>query len=164
IQRMDLERSLPLDILTKVDRMSMAHSLEAREPLLDHKLVEFVGTIPAELQLRNRSGKYVLKQAMRGVLPDAVIDRKKRVFGVPRGHWFVADLAEFLRDLLLSREARERGIFEPRYVATLIERHASGQDLGLQLWTLLSFELWCRAFLDRGRPQLALPAGRSAVA
>ncbi len=156
LQQLDLERSLPLDILTKVDRMSMAHSLESREPLLDHKLVEFAATIPPEMQMRHRSGKYVFKQAMRGVLPDEVIDRRKQGFGVPLGHWFRGQLAGFMRDLLLSGPARARGIFEPAYVLKLIERHEGGQDLGLHLWTLISFELWCRAFLDRSvaRPRV----------
>jgi asparagine synthase (glutamine-hydrolysing) len=158
LQQMDLMRSLPLDILTKVDRMSMAHALEAREPLLDHVLVEFACTIPAELQMKNGSGKHVFKQALRGVLPDAVIDRKKQGFGVPLGHWFRGRLGGYLRDLLLSSPARERGIFEPDYVSALIGRHERGQDLGLQLWTLLSFELWCRAFLDQSaRPPLPAP-------
>ena len=148
IQNMDIARSLPLDILTKVDRMSMAHSLESRGPLLDHVLVEFVATIPPALQLRNGSGKHVLKQAMRGVLPDAVIDRRKQGFGVPLDHWFRGELSDFLRELLLGPTARGRGIFEPEFVLKLIERHERGKDLGLQLWTLLSFELWCRTFLD----------------
>jgi asparagine synthase (glutamine-hydrolysing) len=152
LQNLDLERALPLDILTKVDRMTMAHSLEAREPLLDHKLLEFAATIPAALQIRNGSGKHVFKQAMRGVLPDTVIDRHKQGFGVPLGHWFRGQLSGFLRDLLLSGPARGRGIFEPRYVQKLIERHERGQDLGLHLWTLVSFELWCRTFLDEARP------------
>jgi asparagine synthase (glutamine-hydrolysing) len=148
LQRLDIERALPLDILTKVDRMSMAHSLEAREPLLDHKLLEFAATIPARMQIQRGSGKHILKEAMRGILPDAVIDRRKQGFGVPLGHWFRGRLSGFLRDLLLSASARRRGIFDPAYVLKLIERHERGQDLGLQLWTLISFELWCRAFLD----------------
>src|SRR5207342_1213286 len=102
LQYLDTRLYLPLDILTKVDRMSMAHSIESREPLLDHKLVEFAATIPAALQIRNGSGKHVFKQAMRGVLPDAVIDRRKQGFGVPLGHWFRGQLSGFLRDLLLS--------------------------------------------------------------
>jgi asparagine synthase (glutamine-hydrolysing) len=159
LQRMDLLRSLPLDILTKVDRMSMAHALEAREPLLDHVLVEFAGTIPPELQL----GKRVFKQALRGVLPDVVIDRRKQGFGVPLDHWFRGRLAGYLRDTLLASQARQRGIFEPAVVSALIQRHERGRDLGLQLWTLLSFELWCRAFLDSGpcpRPARAFPEPR----
>jgi asparagine synthase (glutamine-hydrolysing) len=148
IQRLDIERSLPLDILTKVDRMSMANSLESREPLLDHKLVEFAATIPAEMHLRGGSGKHILKTAMRGLLPDTVIDRPKQGFGVPLAHWFRGRLSGYLRDLLLSETAKGRGLFEPAYVLAIIERHEKGRDLGLQLWTLISFELWCRRFLD----------------
>jgi len=85
---------------------------------------------------------------MRGRLPDAVIDRRKQGFGVPLGLWFRGQLSGFLRDLLLSGPAKGRGLFDPRYVQKLIERHERGQDLGLHLWTLISFELWCRAFLD----------------
>ena len=148
LQQLDLERSLPLDILTKVDRMSMAHALESREPLLDHKLVEFAGTIPPDLHLKPGSGKHVFKEAMRGRLPDAVIDRRKQGFGVPLKHWFRGQLSGFLRDLLLSGPALRRDLFDPSYVRTLIGRHERGGDLGLQLWTLISFELWCRMFLD----------------
>ncbi len=161
LQQLDIERSLPLDILTKVDRMSMAHSLEAREPLLDHKLMEFAGTIPPEMQMRNGSGKYVFKQAMRGVLPDRVIDRAKQGFGVPLGHWFRGRLSGFIRDLLLSGPALRRGIFNRGYVLKLIERHEAGQDLGLHLWTLISFELWCRTFLDGDRARPRSRAARS---
>jgi asparagine synthase (glutamine-hydrolysing) len=161
LQQLDLARALPLDILTKVDRMSMAHSIESREPLLDHKLVEFCGTIPPELQTRNGTGKHVFKQAMRGVLPDEIIDRRKQGFGVPLGHWFRGQLSGFTRDLLLSGPALGRGIFDQAYVLKLIERHERGQDLGLQLWTLISFELWCRTFLDRTvvRPPVRAPRG-----
>jgi asparagine synthase (glutamine-hydrolysing) len=136
----------------------MAHSLESREPLLDHKLVEFAATIPPEMQIRNGSGKNILKQAMRGVLPDVVIDRPKQGFGVPLGHWFRGRLSVFMRDLLLSGPAKGRGMFDPTYVLKLIERHERGQDLGLHLWTLMSFELWCRIFLDG---TVARPAARS---
>ncbi len=155
LQQLDIERALPLDILTKVDRMSMAHSLEAREPLLDHKLLEFAATIPPQMQMRNGSGKYVFKQAMRGVLPDRVIDRAKQGFGVPLGHWFRGRLSGFIRDLLLSGRALRRGIFNQAYVLKLIERHEAGHDLGLHLWTLISFELWCRTFLEgrKARPK-----------
>ncbi len=149
LQYLDLKSYLPLDILTKVDRMSMAHSLEARVPLLDHKLVEFAATIPPELQLRDGRAKHVFKRAMRGTLPDAIIDRPKHGFAVPLDRWFRGPLAEFATDLLLSRRSRERGIFEPAYVEALLDRHRRGRPLDLQLWTLIEFEQWCRIFLDR---------------
>lgn len=149
LQRLDLKSYLPLDILTKVDRMSMAHSIEARVPLLDHKLIEFAATIPADLLLRNGSTKYVFKRAMRGILPDEIIDRPKHGFGVPLGRWFRGQLGSFVRELLLSDTSRRRGIFNPAYVEQLVRQQERGRALDLQLWTLISFELWCRTFLDR---------------
>jgi len=144
----DINRYLPLDILTKVDRMTMAHSIEARPPLLDHKFVEFAATIPARFRLQGRDTKYIFKKAMRGILPDSIIDRQKHGFAVPLARWFRTDLDAFARDVLLSPTCRERGIFDSRSVEHLFQLHARGRDLDLQLWTMLSFELWCRRFLD----------------
>jgi asparagine synthase (glutamine-hydrolysing) len=144
----DINRYLPLDILTKVDRMSMAHSIEARPPLLDHKFVEFAATIPARLRLAGGDTKYIFKKAMRGILPDAIIDRRKRGFAVPLAQWFRGELAGFARDVLLSETCRERGIFDTRAVERLFQLHRRGRDLNLHLWTMLSFELWCRRFMD----------------
>jgi asparagine synthase (glutamine-hydrolysing) len=170
----DINRYLPLDILTKVDRMSMAHSIEARPPLLDHKFVEFAATIPARLRLAGRDTKYIFKKAMRGILPDAIIDRRKHGFAVPLGHWFRGELAGFARDMLLSDACRERGIFDTRAVERLFQLHQRGRDLDLQLWTMLSFELWCRRFMDttdvrdvapaRTRQTLKMPATPAIVA
>jgi asparagine synthase (glutamine-hydrolysing) len=148
LQRLDLEGYLPLDILTKVDRMSMACSIETRVPLLDHVLVDFVGTIPSERHLKHATGKALFKRAMRGVLPDEIIDRPKQGFGVPLAHWFRGDLGGFLRDILLDETCKKRGIFQPGYVEKVIDMHERGRDLDTQLWTLVSFELWCRMFLD----------------
>jgi asparagine synthase (glutamine-hydrolysing) len=144
----DINRYLPLDILTKVDRMTMAHSIEARPPLLDHKFVEFAATIPARFRLQGRDTKYIFKKAMRGILPDSIIDRQKHGFAVPLARWFRGELEGFARDVLLSGTCRERGIFDTRSVEHLFQLHARGRDLDLQLWTMLSFELWCRRFLD----------------
>ena len=151
---------LPLDILTKVDRMTMAHSIEARPPLLDHRVVEFAATIPARYRLRDGTTKYLLKRAMRGVLPDGIIDRPKHGFAVPLARWFRGELAGFARGVLLSDACRERGLFDTKHVERLIELHRSGRDLDLQLWTLLSFELWCRRVLDVPRHRLQ-PAARA---
>jgi len=149
LQYWDLKSYLPLDILTKVDRMSMAHSIEARVPLLDHKLVEFATTIPPDLRLRNGTTKYLFKRALRGILPDEIIDRPKHGFGIPLGRWFRGQLGDFVRELLLSETSRRRGIFNPAYIEQLVQRHENGRELDLHLWTLISFELWCRTFLDR---------------
>jgi asparagine synthase (glutamine-hydrolysing) len=149
IQNLDLDCSLPLDILTKVDRMSMAHSIETRAPLLDHKLVEFAATIPPDLKLRGTETKVLFKRAMRGLVPDEIIDRPKRGFAIPLGRWFRGGLSTFVRDLLLSAKSRSRGIFDPKYIESLLAFHDKGRELDLHIWTLISFELWCRTFLDR---------------
>lgn len=148
LQALDLKHYLPLDILTKVDRMSMAHSLESRVPLLDHKLVEFAATIPLRLRLNGNRTKVLFKRAMRGILPDAIIDRPKHGFAVPLGRWFRGQLSHVVRELLLSDRSVQRGIFDKAFIERLIRRHEQGRPLDLQLWTLISFELWCRAFLD----------------
>jgi len=148
LQYLDLKQYLPNDILTKVDRMSMAHSIEAREPLLDHKLVEFAATIPAELRLRGRTGKYIFKKAMEGVLPDAILRRRKRGFAIPLSRWFRGDLNGFVRDILLSKSSRENGIFNPAYVERLLNLHQNGRNMDLQIWTMITFELWRRRFID----------------
>ena len=154
LQYRDLHTYLPLDILTKVDRATMAHSLEARPPLLDHKLVEFAATIPARYRLQDGTTKYLFKKALRGVLPDSIIDRQKHGFAVPLATWFRGDLASFARDVLLSDTSRQRGFFNAPYVERLLALNARGRDLDLQLWTMLSFELWCQRFLDpTPRPQ-----------
>lgn len=149
VQYMDMKNYLPLDILTKVDRMSMANSLEARVPLLDHKLVEFAATIPPQYRIHKGVTKYIFKEAMRGILPDSIIDRKKQGFAVPLGSWFRGELDNYVRDLLLSDTSRKRGIFNPAYIENLLILQKQGRPLDLQLWTLLSFELWCRKFLDQ---------------
>jgi asparagine synthase (glutamine-hydrolysing) len=148
LQCSDLNTYLPLDILTKVDRMSMAHSIEARVPLLDHKVVEFAATIPPELQLHRGVTKHVFKRAMHGLLPEAIVARPKHGFAVPLGRWFRGRLGGFLRDLLLSETSRRRGILDPSYIERLIMWHEKGRELDFPLWTLISFELWCRRFLD----------------
>jgi len=150
LQALDLKRYLPLDILTKVDRMSMAHSIETRVPLLDHKLVEFAATIPPELRLRNGTTKYIFKRALRGILPDEIIDRPKHGFGIPLGRWFRGQLGNYVRELLLSETSRRRGIFNTAYIEHLVQRLDHGRELDFHLWTLISFELWCRTFLDSG--------------
>jgi asparagine synthase (glutamine-hydrolysing) len=148
-QYCDLNNYLPLDVLTKVDRMTMAHSIEARPPLLDHHIVEFAATIPARLRLRDGTTKYLFKQAMRGILPDEIVDRPKHGFAVPLDAWFRGELSVFARDLLLSERCRCRGLFHVPYLEQLLRLNDSGRDVGLQLWTIASFELWCQRFLDR---------------
>jgi asparagine synthase (glutamine-hydrolysing) len=149
LQYCDLRGYLPLDILTKVDRMTMAHSIEARPPLLDHRLVEFAATVPANARMRDGTTKYLFKRAMRGVLPDDIIDRRKKGFAVPLSRWFRSEWTTFVRDVLLSDTCTRRGIFNRTYIEQILRLHDSGRNMDLQLWTLVSFEQWCRRFLDR---------------
>ncbi len=157
LQHLDVKTYLPLDILTKVDRMSMAHSIEARVPLLDHELLEFAATIPPEWRLRGGSGKYIFKQALRGVLPDETLDRSKRGFAVPLGRWLRGPLNGFVRELLLSDRARRRGIFNPAHIEKLLKRQEEGKDLDFHFWTLISFEMWAQRFLDESRSPSRVP-------
>jgi asparagine synthase (glutamine-hydrolysing) len=167
LQRWDLKHYLPLDILTKVDRMSMAHSLEARVPLLDHKFVEFAACIPPEFKLRRGETKWIFKRALSGVLPPQVLKRRKQGFAVPLGAWFRGRLTGYMAELLLSETSRRRGIFDQGYIRRLLAMHENGRNLDLQLWTLISFELWCRTFLD-GTKRMTVPleasVNRAAIA
>jgi asparagine synthase (glutamine-hydrolysing) len=147
---LDSKTYLPGDILTKVDRMSMAHSVEAREPLLDHKLIEFAETIPASLKLRGSVGKHILKAAVRGLIPDEIIHRQKQGFGVPIRRWFNTELRELLYDTLTDRRTRQRGYFNQKAVDEILDEHRRcRRDNSTHLWGLLTLELWHRAFIDR---------------
>src|SRR5206468_1224503 len=111
---------------------------------------------PPELKLRHGTTKYIFKRALRGVLPDEIIDRPKHGFGIPLGHWFRGQLGDFVRELLLSETSKQRGIFNTAYIERLLQRHEKGRDLDYHIWTLISFELWCRTFLDGGRTKVAI--------
>jgi asparagine synthase (glutamine-hydrolysing) len=141
--------------------MSMAHSLEARVPLLDHPFVEFAATIPADWKLHRGKTKHIFVKALRGLLPDEILDRSKKGFGVPLNRWFRGPLRPLVKELLLSDTFRRRGIFDVAYVKRLIERQEQGRPLDLHLWTLMSFELWCRTFLDRRTTAAARPVRTS---
>ncbi len=139
---------LPDGLLIKADRCSMMASLEARAPFLDHELAEYAATIPFNLKLKGTRSKHILKEAARGLLPDEIIERKKHGFGVPLGAWLRQDI-EPVRDILLSRRARERGLLEMSIVERLIAEHESGgRDHNRQLWALLTLEEWHRVFVD----------------
>ncbi len=149
---------LPDDLLIKVDRCSMQASLETRSPFLDHKLVEYAATIPFNLKLNGARSKIILKEMARGLLPDSIIDRKKHGFGAPLSAWLRQDITP-VRDMLLSRQARERGLFNMDVVAGLINQHASGKrDHNSRLWALLTLEEWHRQWFDGDSPAYA--AGR----
>jgi asparagine synthase (glutamine-hydrolysing) len=147
----DFETYLPEDILTKVDRMSMAHSIESRVPLLDNRVVDFAAALPANLKIKNGRTKHILKEAASTLLPPQILNRRKQGFAVPVGGWFRGDLREFFSDLLRSRAARERGYFNGGFVDRMISEHVTGRrDHTLRLWALVVFELWHRQYLDAG--------------
>ena len=139
---------LPDDLLIKADRCSMGASLEARAPFLDHELAEFAAAIPFNLKLKGARTKHILKATARGLLPDEIIERKKHGFGVPLGAWLRRDTGP-VRDILLSRQARGRGLLNTATVERLIAEHETGRrDHNRQLWALLTLEEWHRQFID----------------
>ncbi len=146
------------DILTKVDRASMAVSLEARVPLLDHRVVELANRLPLNTKLRDgRISKHILKEIIRPWMPDGFDTERKQGFGVPLVHWFRTDLRDYLYDRLLSSKSRERGLFDMAGVEQIIDEHVSGRmQLMDELWTLLFLEEWFTQFVD-GEPSASSP-------
>jgi asparagine synthase (glutamine-hydrolysing) len=150
---LDSKTYLPGDILTKVDRMSMAVSLEARVPLLDHKLIEFVCTrIPASMKMKGLETKHIFKRAVRDLVPTEILDRPKQGFGIPIDQWINQQLRERVRGTLTEPRTMQRGYVEPRYVQLLLDEHKRGRrDHATELWTLFMLELWQRKFVDGSR-------------
>lgn len=140
---------LPNDMLVKVDRMSMAHSLEVRVPFLDHRLVEFAATLPPQLKLKQwRYKKYLLKAAMQRHLPNVSIWRKKQGFNVPKNVWLAGELRDFAFDHLSEPQMQRMGLFEFGQVANLLNQHITGtQDNSHQIWGLLCLSLWWQQFI-----------------
>jgi asparagine synthase (glutamine-hydrolysing) len=157
---LDMHTWLVDDVLTKVDKMSMAASVEARVPFLDHELVEWTAALPVDVKLRHLTGKRLLRHAMRSRLPQQIRTRRKQAFVVPTDEWFRGELREFAGDLLLGKRLRERGWFNPQRLTALVESHWAGGNHGQALWSLLSLELWARTFLD-GEWPTAAPASIS---
>ena len=148
---MDTKLYLEGDILAKVDRASMANSLEVRVPLLNHRLTEWVAEVPRELKLHgltSKSSKFILKKAMEGILPNEVLTRKKKGFNVPVAYWLNADLKELVQDQFAPAKLKREGFLNPDYVQKLLAQHAEGtHDNRKQLWTLLVFELWYERYM-----------------
>ena len=131
------------DMLVKVDRMSMANSLEVRSPLLDHELAELAATIPHAWKLGGGQGKRILLEALGDRLPAALLHRPKCGFGVPLADWFRGELREFLRDHVTAAQFLDRGIVAPEFLAIMLEEHDSGRrDNSHWLWSLLVLALW----------------------
>jgi asparagine synthase (glutamine-hydrolysing) len=158
IQYLDYKTYLVGDINTKVDRASMAHSLEVREPLMDHELVEWLATLPTSHKIAGQEGKYLFKKSMGPHLPDDVLYRPKMGFSVPLARWFRGPLRQRVRDAILGERLRSTGWFDSGYLQHLVQAHQSGaRDYSAPLWTLLMFEAFLRQVVDSGNV-IAAPA------
>lgn len=141
---------LPNDLLVKVDIATMANSLEARSPFLDHKVIEFAASLPSHLKMKGFGTKSLLKKVAARLVPKEVVYRRKMGFGVPVGHWFRGEMSDFLRGSLLTERSLNRGIIRPERIRTYVEEHIDGKfDHSFRLWTLLMLELWFQRFIDR---------------
>jgi asparagine synthase (glutamine-hydrolysing) len=146
----DIMSYLPDDLLVKIDIATMANSLEARSPFLDHKLMEFSATIPWQLKLKGGNTKYILRKALAKLLPPQILQRKKAGFAVPISDWLRHELRDFALQTLLDKRCTHRGYFNPDGIKQLLEEHLSSRyDHGFRLWTLLNLELWHQAFIDK---------------
>ncbi len=151
IQYLDLKTYLADDINTKVDRASMAHGLEVREPLMDHALIEWLATLPSHQKLQGRQGKYLFKKAMEPYLPQGVLYRPKMGFAVPLAHWFRGPLKQRLQDTVLGERLLDTGWFDPAYVRQLVDAHQRGErDHSAPLWSLVMFDAFLKNVVPEG--------------
>jgi asparagine synthase (glutamine-hydrolysing) len=148
IQYVDIKTYLPDDILTKVDRASMAHALEVRVPLLDHEFVEYAASIPASFKLHNGQGKFIFKRALRNLLPPAILGRRKMGFSIPLTHWFQGDLKRLFEEQVLAKDAFIGHFFDPAPIHLWWTQHQRGiRDYAPHFWALLVLECWGRRFI-----------------
>lgn len=158
----NFENYLPNDLSVKVDRMSMAHSLEARSPFLDTRLIEFMSRVPAQRKVGLRRVKPLLREAFGPLLPDVIWNRKKHGFGVPMNAWFRGPLGELFEDEVLAADARTRTMLNPALIAHMYREHRSSERFhGPRLWTVLTLERWLRAI---ERPWPRVPPSAEALA
>ncbi|MBV9217379.1 MAG: hypothetical protein JO053_14515, partial [Acidobacteria bacterium] len=143
------------ELLMKQDQMSMAASIESRVPFLDHKLVEFTARMPREMKLRGGTTKWILREAMKGILPAEILDRPKMGFPVPVGRWFRGEFKHVVDEFVLSERAMSRGIFDREFVRRLVAEHNSGVNHDERLWALVNFEIWQRTFIESEPPASA---------
>jgi asparagine synthase (glutamine-hydrolysing) len=145
VQYLDIKTYLPGDILTKVDRASMAHALEVRVPLLDHQLVEWMAGLPPDMKLKGRVGKYIFKKSLEAYLPDDILYRPKMGFAVPLDAWFKGPLKEKVREALLGETMKQCGLFNQTFIEHMVNLHQSGlKDYSTPIWSLLMFEAFLR--------------------
>lgn len=147
----DVRSYLPFDLLVKVDIASMANSLEARSPFLDHEVMEFAARLPSNLKLRRGKSKWILRNAFSDLLPKENVARPKMGFAVPVGAWLRGPLTELLKDTLLAADARVGAYLDLAAVGRVVERHQRGEELSSQVWSLLMLEMWHREVVDKMR-------------
>jgi len=136
------------ELLMKQDQMSMAASIESRVPFLDHKLVEFTAKMPVNMKLRGKETKFLLREAMKRILPDEILARSKMGFPVPVGNWFRREFRHIVDEYVLSERSLKRGIFNTDFVREIVNRHNAGENHDERLWFLVNFEIWQRQFFD----------------
>ena len=150
VQYVDMKTYLPGDILTKVDRASMAHSLEVRVPILDHEFLGWASGLPSDMNLRGREGKYLFKKALEPHLPHDLLYRDKMGFAVPLARWFRSDLSERLKDCVADSALRETGLFDMATMETMVSHHLKGvRDHSAALWAIVMFESFLRNVHER---------------
>jgi asparagine synthase (glutamine-hydrolysing) len=156
----DVSTYLVDDLIAKIDIATMAHGLEGRSPLLDHQLMQLAASIPARYKVRGREKKWILRRALRGWLPDSILDRPKQGFTVPLSAWLRSDLRPWAKEVLLDPVSIDRGYFDPQAVRGLLDRHDAGTDGDAKrIWALVMLELWHREFVDaRAGATLAVAA------
>jgi asparagine synthase (glutamine-hydrolysing) len=161
----DLKLYLPGDLLTLTDRMSMAHSLEVRVPFLDHELLEFAARIPAQYKLRKMEKKFVLRRAVRDLLPEGFFQRRKMGFSPPMTVWFRGDLRSYVEDTLSERAIRDAGVFQYKAVRRLLDDHfARRANYDNQIWALIVFVLWYADYIDGNGAMRVARSGRAPIA
>ncbi len=155
LQMIDLQLYLPGDILIKVDRMSMANSLETRAPLLDYRLIEFATRLPVRMKMRDGVSKYLLKKLLQQSVPNDILKKRKQGFAVPVNKWFRTDLNEYTKQILLDHRSRERGIVETKAAEKVLDHHAKGKrDYSEWIYLLLKLELWFQTFMDESKRRI----------
>jgi len=149
LQYLDIKTYLPEDILVKIDRATMANSLESRVPLLDHRLLEFLARVPVNYKINGKTSKWILREAIKDWLPPRFLDRPKHGFAVPLAYWFRNNLGQFVKDRILGKRFLRRGFFHKDFIKEIIEEHQKGiRDWASRIWCLLIFDEWCRIWWD----------------
>ena len=145
----DLKLALPDDMLTKVDKMTMLNSLEARTPFLDYRLVEYAFNVPSKYKLVGTNGKYILKETFKDLLPEGIIGKQKSGFGVPVGEWLKTDLKNYFEENMSASNLKKHDLFNHSYISSLFSSHLSEKnDYSNQLWSLLVFQLWYDTYMN----------------